>query len=154
MIYLTGMFRTSSLGGSISSDSGRTAPRKWGGARLQRISQQRAGPLNIKRWLLIKENQISQVKEFSNFLHIGRCKSLAAQPSGASILCFLILSLLRVYHWSGCSVWWSDGRHPASILSSLRAHCCGSCNVMAKWLQHPLFTNIVIQSKLILLTAQ
>ena len=40
------------------------------------ILQQKTGSPNIKRWLLIKENQISQVKEFSSFLCMGWCKSL------------------------------------------------------------------------------
>ena len=55
------------------------------------------GSLIIKGLLIIKENQISQVKEFSTFLCTGRCKTLgslksflsyASQPSGASILFF------------------------------------------------------------------
>jgi len=37
--------------------------------------QQRAGGLDIKRLLLVKENQISQVREFSTFLCLGRCES-------------------------------------------------------------------------------
>ena len=41
----------------------------------------------------------------------------------------------------GCRGWWLDGRHPVSILSSLRAHCQGSCHVTAWWLQHRLFTD-------------
>ena len=58
--------------------------------------QQRAESLNSKTLLLIKENQASQVKEFSAFVCMGRCKSLgslkpflsyASQPSGVSILC-------------------------------------------------------------------
>ena len=36
------------------------------------VLQQRAGSLNIKTQLLIKENQISQVKEFSALLYMGR----------------------------------------------------------------------------------
>ena len=102
----------------------------------------------IKRLLLTKENQTSQVKEFSAFLCMGRCKSLdslksflwyAPQLSGASILCFLILSLLRVHHWGWLQwlmVWWWAS---SSILSSLRAHHPVSCNVRAWRLQHPLF---------------
>ena len=35
---------------------------------------------------------------------------------------------------SSCSGWRLDGRHPVSILSVLRAHLPGSCNVMAWWL--------------------
>ena len=47
----------------------------------------------------------------------------------------------------GCSGWLLDGlgswQPPfVSILSSLRAHRLGSCNVMAWWLQHPLFTEM------------
>ena len=47
--------------------------------------------------LLIKENQVSQVKEFSAFLCMGRCRSVgllksflsyALQLSRSSILCF------------------------------------------------------------------
>ena len=40
------------------------------------VLQQRAGSLHVKRLLLIKGNQISQVKEFSAFPCMGRCKSL------------------------------------------------------------------------------
>ena len=61
---------------------------------------------NIKRLLLIKEKQVSQVKKFSTFLWI--CRSLGSlksffwhvpQLSGASILCYLSLSFLRVHCW-------------------------------------------------------
>ena len=36
----------------------------------------RAGSLNIKRWLLIKDNQVPQIKESGTFLRVGRCKIL------------------------------------------------------------------------------
>ena len=39
------------------------------------------GGRNIKRLLFIKENQISQVKEFSTFLRMGRCRSLGLWKS-------------------------------------------------------------------------
>ena len=39
------------------------------------VSQQRASSLNIKKLLQIKGNQLSQVKEFSTFLCMGRCRS-------------------------------------------------------------------------------
>ena len=42
----------------------------------------------------------------------------------------------------GFSGWWLDGRHPGSSLNSLRAHIRGGCNVMAWWLQYPLFTDL------------
>ena len=76
---------------------------------LYRSLQQGAGSLNIKRLLLIKENQISQVKEFSVFPYMGRCKilaslklslSYASQLSGASIPHFSYRpsQLLGAYH--------------------------------------------------------
>ena len=37
----------------------------------------------IRRWLLIREKQISQVKEFSPFLYMGSCKSLMAAAAAA-----------------------------------------------------------------------
>ena len=40
--------------------------------------------LSIKRLLLIKENQISQVKQFSAFLYMGRCKNLGSLKSFVS----------------------------------------------------------------------
>ena len=46
-----------------------------GGARLYRSFATKAGCLHIKRLLLVKENQISQVMEFSTFLSMGRWKS-------------------------------------------------------------------------------
>ena len=72
-----GIFRTSSLGGSISSNPKRNAPRRQREkpGYIEALHQ-RAGNLNIKRLLLVKENQISQVMEFSTFLSMERCKSL------------------------------------------------------------------------------
>ena len=97
MFYLMGMFRTPSPEDSISSDPKRIALRRQGEEPgYIEVLQQRAGSLNIKRVLLVKENQISQIKELSAFLHMGRCKSLgslksfllyASRLSGASILC-------------------------------------------------------------------
>ena len=96
MFHLMEIFRTSSLGENISSDPEKTAPRRLGEEPdYIEILQQRVGSLNIERLLLIKGNQISQVKEFSTFLYMGRCKSLgsvklfftyASQLSGASML--------------------------------------------------------------------
>ena len=89
-----------SLGGSISRNPERTSLRRQGEEPgYTEVWQQSAGSLNIKRLLLIKENQISQVKGFSAFLCMGRCKSLgslksfsepsrAPQLSGAYVLCF------------------------------------------------------------------
>ena len=78
MFYSAGIFRTSSPGDSISSNLKGTALRSRGGeAGYIEVLQQRAGNLNVKRLLLIKENEISQVKEFSVFLCMGA--SLVAQ---------------------------------------------------------------------------
>ena len=77
MFYSAGIFRTSSLGGSTSSDP---VLRRcgWGGAVQRRgkpgytdVLQQRADILNSKDYRRLKENHVSQVKEFSAFLHMG-----------------------------------------------------------------------------------
>ena len=50
----------------MSSDPERTALRRRGEEpRYTEVLQQRAGSLDTKRLLLIKESQITQVKEFS-----------------------------------------------------------------------------------------
>ena len=64
------IFSISSLGDSISSNPGEPL-RRWG-EEPGRVLKQRAGSLNIKWLSLIKENQISQVKEFCTFLCIEK----------------------------------------------------------------------------------
>ena len=82
MFYSTGIFRTSSPGGIISSNPERIAARRKGGKPAYiGVLQPRAGSLNIKRLLLIKDNQICLVKEFGAFLCVGRCKSLGSLKS-------------------------------------------------------------------------
>ena len=102
-----------------------------GGASYIEVLQQKGGSLNIKRWLLTKENQIAQVKEFSSSLWMGRCKSLGSQKSflwcapqlsGASILWLHMLSFLGAHHreWQQSdSCWW---KVCFSFRSFLRAH--------------------------------
>ena len=69
MIYSVGMFRTSSPGDSISRSPNIIALWRWGEEPgYIEVLHQRASILNIKRLLLIKEDQIAQVKEFSAFL--------------------------------------------------------------------------------------
>ena len=82
------------------------------------VLRQRADSLNIKRLLIMKENQISQVKEFDAFLCMGRCKSLgslksflscASQLPGASVLCLLDPEFLSAHQreWlqpEGCQI--------------------------------------------------
>ena len=60
MFSLVGIFRTSSPGGSISSDPERTVPKRWERSQVIQKLQQGTDSLNIGRLLLIKENQISQ----------------------------------------------------------------------------------------------
>ena len=59
-----GIARTSSLGDSISGDPERTVSEEVGnrGVSLPRSFPKEAGNLNIKRLLLIKENQIYCIK--------------------------------------------------------------------------------------------
>ena len=70
-------FKTASLGDDVSVAPERTALRRGGEEPgYIEVLQQRADSMNINRLLLMKENQISQVKEFSTFVCRGRCKSL------------------------------------------------------------------------------
>ena len=78
MFCSVGIFRTSSLGDSISRNPERTSLRRGG---VEPVLQQRLGSLNIKRLLLMKENQVSDIKEFRTFLCMGRCKSLDSLKS-------------------------------------------------------------------------
>ena len=76
---MVGIFRASSSRESISSNPEKTTPkRREKEPGYMELLQQITGKPNIKRLLLIKENQISPVKEFSAFLHKGRCKSLGS----------------------------------------------------------------------------
>ena len=81
-----GTFRTSSPG-SISSNPERTAlRRRWGELGYIEVWQQRADSWYIKRWLLIKKKKTKQktrylqVKDFSAFLCMGKCRSLGLHP--------------------------------------------------------------------------
>ena len=119
-------FRLQAQETSISSDPKRTVLRRWGEEPgYTEVLQQRAGSLNIRRSLLIKKDQISQVKEFSSFLCMGRCKSLgslkslflyAFHLSWASILYFFhILSSHGAHHREQLQCWELLGhRYPSS----------------------------------------
>ena len=82
MFHLVGIFKTSSPEDSILNNPEKHALRRQ---RKEpgniEVSQQKADSLNIKRLLLIKENQTSQIKEFSSFLSMGRCKHLGSLKS-------------------------------------------------------------------------
>ena len=109
MFYLADKTENLSPEHSLSNNTERLLWRgKVGGGNQYtwEFLQQRPGSQNIKQLLLNKENQIYQINEFSVCLCMERYKSLgslksflwyAPQLSGASILCFLILSFLRVH---------------------------------------------------------
>ena len=79
MFYSVGIFRTSSQGGSVSSNPEKTAIRKrTGEPGYIGVLQQRADGRN-KILLLIKENWKSQGN--SELFDIGRCKSLDSLKS-------------------------------------------------------------------------
>ena len=77
IFYLVGVFRAASLGDNVSVAPERTALRRGGEEPgYIEVLQQRADSMNIKILMLMKENQISQVKQFSTFLCRGRWESL------------------------------------------------------------------------------
>ena len=98
----------------------------------------------------MKENQVSQVNEFSAFACMGWCRSLGSLKYSFDVhLSYLgpVSCAFSSRMSSGCttggscSSWLLDVRHPVSMLSSLRAPYRGCSNGMAWWLQHPLFTD-------------
>ena len=103
MFHLVGIFKTSSPEDSILNNPEKHALRRQ---RKEpgniEVSQQKADSLNIKRLLLIKENQISQVKEFSTFLCMGGCK----KESGLTeIIPFISVSAIRGQHLMFFTSW-------------------------------------------------
>ena len=130
LFFSSGIFRTSSLEGSISSYPVSPSLRKWGGEwGYIGVFQGRAGSQNIKRLLLIKENQKSQVKKFSTFLCIGRCKSLGSLKSflwyAPQLSQHPVFSHPKFPQGSPYRVaavcWLIDERYSVSFPSSLRA---------------------------------
>ena len=73
VFYLVVFLRTSSLEDSLSDSSEGLFRRGKGGDRIYREFCNKYQI--IKRLLLIEENQISQVNEFSALLCMGRCNS-------------------------------------------------------------------------------
>ena len=78
MFYLVDKTEDLTLGHNISDNSETVLKRQGGSQDMQEFLQQKPGSQNIKRLLLIKNNQISQVNKFSTFLCMGRCKSLGS----------------------------------------------------------------------------
>ena len=118
--------------------------------------------LAIKRLWLIKENQISQVKEFSAFLCMGRCKSLgslksflwyASQLSGAYILVSTSWVFSGLTVGSGCSLLASRWQvilcflpefpqgSPGHLWWSEVAAVFDDFDILCLLIWHPLFTD-------------
>lgn len=103
--YSVGIFRTSSSGGSIPSSPERTALRRPGEESGFIGVCNKAGRCSEhQRLLLIKENQVSWVKEFNSCLCLQRCRHLGSLKSSllyASLLseaksCSLITHILFI----------------------------------------------------------
>ena len=128
---MVGSFRISSPGDSISSGPERAAPKRKGKeSDCIEILQERAGSLSIKRLLLIKWTQISQVKGSSTFLFMEKCKSLgslksflwyASQLFCTNIPCFFSLISLEIHHREWLQCWWLlvHGYPPSWVLIGL-----------------------------------
>ena len=133
MFYSVGLFRTSSPGDSISSDLGIAALRRRGEEPgYMEVLQQRAGSLNIKRWLLIKESQITQLRNIALFYVWEDARSglteiipfictsaIWGQFRYFHVLCFLSS---RFSVGRGCSMMAARWQTFFSFLSSLRAY--------------------------------
>ena len=86
--------RTSSLGDSTSDDQERTLFEEVGGGPRLYSLPQGSGNMNIKRLLLVKENQISCLKKFSALTCMERCKHSGLLKSVLSYASQLLLLLL------------------------------------------------------------
>ena len=101
VVYSEDNLRTS--GDIISNNPKKTLPRRWREEPgCVGVLQQRAGSLNVKRLLLIKENSYLKLKNLEFFYVreiarvLGSLKSIlwsAPQISGASVLYLSILSV-------------------------------------------------------------
>ena len=97
----------------------------------EKLLQQRPSGWNFKRLLLIKKGQISQVKDVSAFICMGKCKILGSLKS--LLLCDFSYAgpvFCAFSSWSSCSSWLLNSTHYISILSFPEAYCRGhlSCD--------------------------
>ena len=156
MFYLVDKSETLSLKHNISDDE-KLFWRGSGEPGYIGVFATKPDGCNIKRLLLRKISQISQVKEFSSLCvwknprvwshwyhlsYVGpvSCASSSWVSSGCLMGeggCVAVLSAGWAWQWAVLF---------ASILSlpqgSLRDHSLRGCNAMAWWKQHPLFTDI------------
>ena len=80
MYYLVGIFRTLSLRQHLKQPQGNYSKDVSGELGYIGVLQQRTSSLEHQK-IMLKENQISQVKEFSTFLCMGRCRNLGSLKS-------------------------------------------------------------------------
>ena len=142
MFCSVGIFRTSSLGDSMLSNPWE----RLGGVGMSdyiEICNKGQIVWISKIFLWIKENQVSQVREFSAFLYMGRCKSLgslksllsyASQLSEATCLCFHLPSSSGLSVSSGCSLIPAIS-HRCSFPSWVlwRAGIADDCDILVYW---------------------
>ena len=106
---------------SLENNLWNTAPKRCGRSwDTREFLQQRPGSQNIKRLLLIKENQLSQFKEFSAFLCMERCKSMGSLKSFlwyAPQLSFRSEYPVLFHPESPQGAWWGRGRHSLCLLT-------------------------------------
>ena len=86
MFYLVGIFRTSSPGGSISSNPEKLFQGVGRSSQvIQNFATKGADSLRHQRLLLVKETKVCQVKEFSALLWL--CQGLPRGLSGKESTC-------------------------------------------------------------------
>ena len=120
MFYLLGIFRISSLEDSISSNPERTVPSRQG---------KESGYIEVcnkhQALLWIKKKQVSQIKEYSTLLCMGRCKclgTLKSLPSYASRLSGASTLLLVSHGLSPACTLTAVAGAGLQALLSVRAH--------------------------------
>ena len=125
---------------------------KEGSQKYIEVLQPMASSLNIKLLSLIKENQISQVKEFSAFLYMRRYKSLGSgNHSFAMHLSYLGPVSCVFLFWvspgltigNGCSL--TAARWQEFFVSFLSSHSTQWLTLEGwnhLWLWHSLFINM------------
>ena len=145
MFYSVGSFRTSSLGVSISGSLERTALRRWGEeSGYAEVCNKGQVVWTSKLFLGMKQNQLPQVKEFSTFLYMGRCKSLGSLKSllfiyisaiwGQYPAVFHILSSSGLSVGSGSSLMAAGShRHSSTSWVSWRAGIADGCDILVYW---------------------
>ena len=152
MFYSAEIFRTSSLGGNISSNPERTALRRRGGKPDNiGVLQQRTGSLNIRR-LLLKQTRYPKLRNLVLFYAWEEARvwahwnhsfdrHLSSLGPISHVVTSWVSSGLPV--GNGCSLMAARWQvfFPSWVSSGVASSMSGSgCNCW--WLWHPLFTDV------------